>query len=438
MNFGNLKSKSKENILIRNGCIINPKAQEKYKADILVLDGIIKEIKKNITCESADNIQEINAEGLYVCPGFVDMHVHLREPGNEEEEDIESGAKSALRGGITSMACMPNTLPVIDSCYLVEYIKMKAREIDYNVYPVAAITKSLKGEELSEIGLLVNSGAVAFSDDGKGVQNSRLMYEAMRYGKQFDALFILHEEDDNFSNGGIVNEGYYSAILGLEGISNLSEDLMVQRDIMLSKISGARIHITHVSSARSVELIYGAKADGVNITCDTACEYLFFNDSILTNYDTNFKIKPPIRSESDRLAIVEGLRNGTIDAIASDHAPHLLLEKNKSFKEASFGSVGLETLFKASLTKLFYEENLSLEKIVALISLNPAKILNIEGGELKTGSIANISVVDIESENIYSKDSIISKSKNSSFIGQKLNGEIMYTIVNGKSGFSNS
>ncbi|MCE5330309.1 dihydroorotase [bacterium] len=438
MEFENLKSKNKENLIIKKGFVINPQTQEKFEADILILDGKISKISKDITHNNADSVREINAEGLYVCPGFVDMHVHLREPGNEEEEDVESGVRSALRGGITSIACMPNTMPVLDSCYLIEYIKIKAREINYNIYPVAAITKNLQGEVLNEIGLLINSGAVAFSDDGRGVQNARLMYEAMRYGGQFKALFILHEEDGNFSDGGLVNEGYYSAMLGLEGISSLSEDLMVQRDIMLSKVSGARIHITHISSAKSVELIARAKAEGVNITCDTTCEHLFFNDSVLTGYDTNYKIKPPIRSEYDRLAIIEGLRNGTIDAIASDHAPHLLLEKNISFKEASFGSIGLETLFKASLTKLFYEEKLSLEKIISLISLNPAKILNIEGGEIKVGSIANIAIIDINNENIYESDNIISRSKNSSFIGQRLNGEIRYTIVNGKIGFSNN
>ena len=438
MEFENLKSKNKENIFIRKGCIINPQTLEKFEADILISDGEIKEINKNITSGRKDSVREINAEGLYVCPGFIDMHVHLREPGNEEEEDIESGIKAALRGGITAMACMPNTLPVLDSCYLIEYINMKAGKLNYNIYPVAAITRNLQGEALNELGLLVNSGAVAFSDDGRGVQNARLMYEAMRYGKQFKTLFILHEEDCDFSEGGLVNEGYFSALLGLEGISSLSEDLMVQRDIMLSKATGARIHITHVSSAKTVELIASAKTEGIDITCDTTCEHLFFNDSILTGYNTNYKIKPPIRSESDRKAIIEGLRTGTIDAIASDHAPHLLSEKNISFKEASFGSIGLETLFKASLTKLFYEENFGIEKIVSLISSGPAKILNVEGGEIKTGKVANISIIDIQNEAVYEPDNIISKSRNCSFLGHKLKGEVKYTIVNGRLGFINT
>lgn len=437
MEFGNLNLAEKENIIIRKAFVVNPGTGEKSESDVLILDGIVKEIKKNIHFEENILIKEINASGLYICPGFIDMHVHLREPGNMAQEDIESGLKSALRGGITSLACMPNTEPVLDSEHLIEYIKLKAKELDYNICPVASITKNLKGEKLSEFGLLLNSGAAAFSDDGKCIQDSKLMYEAMRYASQFNALLILHEEDLSFSENGLVNEGYYSSMLGLEGISNLSEDLMVSRDIMLARASGARIHITHVSSAQTVKMIECAKKEGIRITCDTTSEHLFFNDSCITGYDTNFKIKPPIRSESDRKAIIEGLRNGAIDAIASDHAPHLSSEKNTSFKEAAFGSIGLETLFKASLTKLFFEENFSLDKIVTLISLNPAKILNIEDTSIKAGKIANISIIDIDSENIYKTADIVSKSKNSAFLNQALKGEIRYTISNGKIMFIN-
>jgi dihydroorotase len=437
MEFRNLNLAEKENIIIRNGFVLNPGSGEKFESDVLILDGIVKEIKKNIHFEENIYVREINASGLYICPGFIDMHVHLREPGNTAQEDIKSGIKSALRGGITSLACMPNTEPVLDTEHLMQYIKLKAKELNYNIYPVASITKNLQGEKLSEFGLLLNSGAAAFSDDGKCVQNSKLMYEAMRYAAQFDVLLILHEEDLNFSENGLVNEGYYSAMLGLEGISNLSEDLMVSRDIMLARASGARIHITHVSSAQTVKMIDCAKKDGVKITCDTTSEHLFFNDSCITEYDTNFKIKPPIRSESDRKAIIEGLLKGTIDAIVSDHAPHLSLEKNTSFKEAAFGSIGLETLFKASLTKLFFEENFSIDKIVSLISLNPAKILNIEDTSIKTGKIANVAIVDIESESIYKTSDIISKSKNSTFLNQALKGEIRYTVSNGKIMFIN-
>ncbi|MCL6087101.1 MAG: amidohydrolase family protein, partial [Actinobacteria bacterium] len=227
-------------------------------------------------------------------------------------------------------------------------------------------------------------------------------------------------------------------LLGLDGISSLSEDLIVSRDIMLAKITGAKIHITHVSSAKSVEMIEKAKNDGLNITCDTTCEHLFFNDSCLTEYNTNFKIKPPIRSESDRIAIIKGLRDGVIDVIASDHAPHLLNEKNVSFKEAAFGSIGMETLFKASLSKLFFEEKFAIEKIISLISYNPANILNIENTSIEPGKIANISIVDINCEDTYKLNDIISKSKNSSFINQNLKGEIKYTIANGKIMFINN
>ena len=438
MEFKNLNSKNKENIIIRNGFIINPQLNNKFKADILIFNGVIKEIKENILLNSRESFKEINAEGLYVCPGFIDMHVHLREPGNEDEEDIYSGVKSALRGGITSIACMPNTEPVIDSEYLIKYIKLKSKELDFNIYPVAAITKNLQGEKLNNLGILKNSGAVAFSDDGKCIQNARLMYEAMRYSIQFNALFILHEEDYSFSENGLANEGYYSTLLGLDGISSLSEDLMVLRDITLAKITGAKVHITHVSSAKTVEMIEKAKNEGLNITCDTTCEHLFFNDSCLAEYNTNFKIKPPIRSESDRIAIVKGLRDGVIDAIASDHAPHLLNEKNVSFKEAAFGSIGMETLFKASLSKLFFEEKFTIERVISLISCNPANILNIENSSIEPGKIANISIVDINCEDTYKLNDIISKSKNSSFLNQNLKGEIKYTIANGKIMFINN
>jgi dihydroorotase len=437
MEFGNLNLTEKENIIIRKGFVVNPCGVEETESDILILDGIVKEIKKNIKLKENIPIKEIDASGLYVCPGFTDMHVHLRDPGNPAEEDIKSGLKAAMRGGITSLACMPNTEPVLDCSYLIEYIKLKAAELGYNISPIASITKNIQGEKISEFGLLLESGAVAFSDDGRCVQNPRLMYEAMRYAAQFNALLILHEEDQSFSESGLVNEGFYSSMLGLEGISSLSEDLMVSRDIMLARATGAKIHITHVSSAESVKMIANAKKDAVNVTCDTTGAHIFFNDSAITGYGTNFKIKPPIRSESDRKAIIEGLKNGTIDAIASDHAPHLSSEKNTSFREAAFGSIGLETLFKASLTKLFFEENFSLDKIVSLISINPAKILNIEDSSIKPGKIANISIVDINSEKLYKTGDIISKSKNSAFLNQTLKGEIKFTISNGKIMFVN-
>jgi dihydroorotase len=442
MEFKNLYTNKKENIIIKNGLIINPTLNEPYKSDILISNGIITEIKENLfekdnIKNNFDNFILIEAKDLFVCPGFIDMHVHLREPGNEYEEDIDSGTKSALRGGITSIACMPNTNPVIDCEHLVKYIKLRSQEVGYNIYPVAAITKNLQGEIINDLKTLKNEGAIAFSDDGKCIQNARLMYEVMRYCAEFNALLILHEEDYGFSNNGVMHEGYYSTLLGLDGISSLSEDLMISRDILLAKITGARIHITHVSSARAIKMIEIAKNEGVKVTCDTTSEHLFFNDSFIQDYNTNFKIKPPIRSEEDRIAIISGLKNGVIDAIASDHAPHLSIEKDVSFNEASFGSIGMETLFKASLSKLYFEENFPIQKIISLISFNPSNILNIENTNIEKGKIANISIVDINTENTYKIKDIVSKSKNSTFLNQNLKGEIKYTIVNGKLMFIN-
>ena len=426
-----MSGNGEKNILIKSGKIIDPGKSREFISDIYIKDGIVSEVKENIKTAKNDAVK-IDAKGCLVSPGFVDMHVHLRDPGFEDEETIETGALAAVKGGVTTVACMPNTNPAIDSEPLVKYILEKSRESACRILPVAAMTRGLKGTEITEMGILAEAGAVGFSDDGKGIGDSRLMYEIMRYSTQFGLPLILHEEDCFISAGGLVHEGRYSSMLGLEGISSLSDDMMIARDIILAKRSRARIHITHLSTKGGVEMIKKAKSEGLDITCDVTPHHLFFNDSCLTTFNTNFKVKPPIRSEEDRQALVEGIKDGVIDAIASDHAPHLDTEKNTTFKPASFGTIGLETLFAAAFSKLCGEEKISLPRFISLITSSPAKILGIDAGKIEVGKTANITVINTEAEEEIKRDSFISKSKNSAFIGQKLKGKIVCTISKGK------
>ena len=426
-----------KNILIKSGKIIDPDRKKEFDSDVFIKEGRISKIDKKIEFKNLDiadknDIFVIDASGFIISPGFVDMHVHLRDPGNEDEEDIKSGINAALKGGITTIACMPNTEPPIDSEHLVKYIIESAAKLDYKIFPIAAMTKKIKGKEITEFGILKRAGAIALSDDGRCVANSRIMYEIMEYASQFELLLILHEEDYSFSEYGLVHEGYFSSKLGLDGISYLSEDLIVARDIMLAKYTGARIHITHVSSKNSVEMIKKAKEDDVNITCDVTPHHLFFNDSYLSDFNTNFKVKPPIRSEEDREAIIAGIKEGVIDAVASDHAPHLETEKNTTFKEASFGAIGLETLFSACYTKLYKQEGIKLPDVISLFTSSPSNILDIESGSFKVGNKADITIFNPDKINKIRKQDFISKSVNSPFTGESLLGEVVYTINNGK------
>jgi dihydroorotase len=425
-----------KNILIKGGRVIDPEKKKEFAADIFIKDGIVEKIGKNIAA-AAGGAEVIDASGLVVSPGFVDMHVHLRDPGFEDEETVESGALAAVKGGITTVACMPNTDPPIDSEHAVKYIMEKSQDAACRVLPVASMTRGQKGKGITEMGLLSQAGAVGFSDDGKCVADARLMYEVMRYSIQFGLPLILHEEDIRMSEYGLVHEGKYSTMLGLEGISRLSDDIMIARDIMLARRSTAKIHVTHLSTAGGVEMIGRAKKEGIDITCDVTPHHLFFDDSVLTSFNTNFKVKPPIRSSEDRKALVEGLKSGVIDAIASDHAPHLDTEKNTTFKQAAFGTIGLETLFSASFTKLCLEENISLTELITLITCGPAKILNIDAGKIEVGKEANIAVIDTGAEKRIVREDFISKSKNSAFIGQKLTGEVVYTISKGRLAYAN-
>ncbi|MDI6891508.1 MAG: dihydroorotase [Actinomycetota bacterium] len=417
-------------VLIRGGRVINPANKTDAVLDVLVEDGKVKMVKKDISVKSAD---VIDASGLIVCPGLIDMHVHLREPGREDEETIASGTRAAVKGGFTAVACMPNTDPVVDNASVIELILERAQnEGVAHVLPVGAITKGLKGEELSEMGELIRVGAVAFSDDGNSVMNAEVMRRALEYSVMLDALIIVHAEDMNLSGRGQMNEGFYSTLLGLKGVPVAAEEIMIARDMILAEMIEARVHITHVSTAGSVRLIRQAKERGVRVTCEATPHHLVLTEALLESYDTNYKVNPPLRTEVDVLALREGLKEGTIDAIASDHAPHALHEKEREFDYAPFGIVGLETTLPLMLTELVESGELSYTQLIEKLSCNPARILGLEAGSLSVGSPANVTVFDPKVKVKVDVSSFESKSRNSPLSGWELIGMAKYVLVDGK------
>ena len=381
-------------LLIRKGHIIDAKTGIDGVYDLLAEDGRIVSISERI--DSA-NCEIIDAEGKFVLPGLVDAHCHLRDPGFEYREDIEIGTRSAAKGGFTSIACMPNTNPVIDNESVVKYILNKAKKEGYvNVYPIGAITKGQNGEELAEIGELKFAGAVAISDDGMPVKNSSLMKKAMQYASMFDIAVISHCEDIDLVEEGVMNEGYTSTIMGLKGIPAAAEETMVARELILSEYLDIPIHIAHVSTALSVELIRNAKKRGVKVTCETCPHYFSLTEEACAGYDTNAKVNPPLRTARDVDAIIEGIADDTIDIIATDHAPHHIDEKRVEFNLAANGMVGFETALPLAVTKLVKPGIITMMKLVEKMSLNPAKLLGISKGTLEPGSSADITILDID------------------------------------------
>ena len=371
----------------------------------------------------------IDINGQYVFPGLVDMHVHLREPGREDEETITSGSRAAAAGGFTAIACMPNTQPVIDSQGLVQFIK--SRQIpECRIYPVGAITKGSLGEELAEIGDMYQSGIVGISDDGKPVTNSNLMRRALEYCRGLNIPVFVHAEDTSLADGGSMNEGPFSTFWGIKGIPNAAESVMVVRDIALSELTDAPVHFCHISTKESVEAIRQAKKRGVKITCETAPHYFTLTDEDVKNYDTNFKMNPPLRSKEDRQAVIEGLSDGTIDLIASDHAPHSVIEKDLEFDRAAFGIVGIETSLSLSL-KLVHDGCLTLTELVHKMAKQPAKILGINN-DIKEGNRADLTLIDPDQEYVIDPSAFRSKSRNTPFAGMKIRGNAFLTMVGGK------
>ena len=415
-------------MIIRNGNVVLKNTVE--KKDILLENGKIVKIAEYIP---ADGNQEIDASGKHIFPGLIDMHVHLREPGFERKEDIESGSKAAVKGGFTQVCCMPNTNPVTDNKVVVTYIKARAKEVNLcKVHPIGAITKGLKGEEMAAIAGMKKAGAVAISDDGVAVKNARLMRLAMEYAKGFNITCLCHCEDKDLVDGGSVHEGLSATIAGIRGIPRAAEDVIIAREIALAESLDAPVHICHVSTYSGVRMIRDAKRAGVKVTAETCPHYFAATDEIIRTYDTNTKVNPPIREEIDKQAILEGLKDGTLDCIVTDHAPHHEDDKNVEYAYAAFGISGIETSFGFAITYLYKAGILSLCELADKMSSAPARILGLEGGEIKEGGVADLTIADLDEKWIVEPEKFVSKGKNNPFGGRELSGVVKYTIVDGE------
>ena len=415
-------------MIIKNGNVVLKNSVE--KKDILIKDGKIEKIADDI---KANGEKVIDASGLHIFPGLIDMHVHLRDPGYEYKEDIESGSKAAVKGGFTQICCMPNTNPIMDNKVVVSYVKHKANEVNLcKVHPIGAITKGEKGEQLADIGEMKKAGAVAISDDGVTVKSSRLMRLAMEYASGFDIKCLCHCEDKELVDGGVVNEGLSSTIAGLKGILRASEDIIIAREIALAESLDVPVHICHVSTHSGVRLIRDAKKAGIKVTAETCPHYYAVTDEVIRTFDTNTKVNPPIREEKDKLAILEGLKDGTLDTIVTDHAPHHINDKNVEYNLASFGISGIETSLGFAITYLYKAGVLTLPEIAEKMSGAPARILNLDGGEIKEKGVADLTLVNLDESFVVDPANFVSKGKNNPFKGYTLDGVVKYTIVDGQ------
>lgn len=414
-------------LLIKGGTAVF--ADKCEVCDILVDGKKIVKIAKNVEEKGA---KVIDAKGLHVFPGLIDLHVHLREPGFEYKEDIASGSAAAVRGGFSQVCCMPNTDPVCDNAAVVGYIVARGREVNLcKVRPIGAITKGEKGEQLAEIGKMKEAGAVAISDDGRPVANARIMRLAMEYASDFGLICLSHCEDKDLVDGGVVNEGYNSTLAGLKGIPRAAEEIMLAREIILAETLGKRAHICHVSTKGGVQLLREAKKRGVAITAETCPHYFTLTDDVIMSFDANTKVNPPIREAEDVAAIKEGLKDGTLDCIVTDHAPHHKDEKNVEYNLAAFGISGIETSFSLSYTYLVKAGVLTLEQLADRMSAAPARILGLEGGALAEGAVADIMLADLNAKYVIDSKEFVSKGKNTPFNGTEVYGKVCCTIVDG-------
>ncbi len=414
-------------LLIKNATIIDPANKIDSQQDILIENNKILKVGKSIKPEGAEII---DAKGMLVAPGLFDMHAHLRQPGREDAEDFKTASHAAAKGGFTSIAAMPNTMPACDNSGIVEYVLSEARRLAIvNVFCIGAITKQRAGEELAEIGDMKDAGVIAISDDGSSVKNAQVLRKSLEYASMFGVPVISHCEDKDLSQKGVMNESLVSTLLGLRGIPNASESTIVARDIALAHLTGAKLHIAHVSTKESVEIIRQAKQKGVNITAETCPHYFTLTDEVVKSFDTNTKVNPPLRAEADRQAIIEALKDDTIDVIATDHAPHTEADKDVEYDAAPFGMIGLETALSLGINELVDKKILTWDKLIRKMSYAPSEILSLPNkGRLIAGADADIVIIDPYKEWIFTRESIASKSKNSPFIGRKFKGCAIMTI----------
>jgi dihydroorotase len=417
-------------LLLKNARVVDPASQRDGVFSILVVDGRIARVAKDV---AADGATILDLSGLCVCPGFIDMHVHLREPGQEWKETIATGTQAAAAGGFTGVACMPNTQPPIDSRSVVEFVVAQARQHGrVPVYPIGCVSKGQEGVELAEMGDMALAGARGFSDDGKPVASAGLMRRALEYSRIFDLPVIDHCEEPTLVAGGVAHEGEVATRLGLSGWPGVAEDVMVQRDILLAEYTGGAVHIAHMSTARSAELVRRAKAAGVRVTCEVTPHHFALTHEAILEYDTHAKMNPPLRTESDRAALIEAIADGTVDAIATDHAPHHADEKCVEFSQAPFGVVGLETAVAICLDRLVHTKLITLPRLVSLLSAGPASVLRLDKGTLREGADADLTVLDLDRATVVRPEDFLSKSANTPFAGWSLRGAPVMTIVGGR------
>lgn len=417
-------------LLIKGGRVINPAEKFDKIADVLVEDGKIKAIGENLEAAGAE---VYDAKGKVVTPGLIDLHVHFREPGQEAKEDFESGANAAAAGGFTTVCTMPNTKPAVDDAAMVRSLEKRAEDVaKVHVKIIGAVTKGQEGKELAELGDMIEAGAVAFSDDGHYDQKAKVLLNAFDYLHTFDKVIVNHDEETSLVEDGVMNEGHRSAMLGLKGRPTVAEDIAVARDIMLAEYAGSRVHVAHISSARAVDIVRQAKKRGVRVTCEVTPQHLTMTDECVNLFDTSTKINPPLRAQKDCEALLEGLKDGTIDAIVTDHSPHAQEDKDREYIYAPSGFPGLETSLGIMLTDLYHQHKLDLATIVSKMTCEPAKVFGMDAGTLAVGKRADITVIDPELTWTVDEKKFYTKGSHSPFIGRELKGKAVLTVVAGK------
>lgn len=417
-------------LIIKNGIIVNPVKNQHEKGDVVIENGEITSLGGVATDRDGDIF---DAEGMFVTPGLIDMHVHLREPGQEAKEDISTGTRAAAAGGMTQVATMANTCPIIDKASILRDVLYRVKEDGVvKVHVIGAVSEKLEGKRLSEMGDMALAGAVAFSDDGHYVDNANFMRRAMEYAGQLGKMIIDHAEDITMCEQGFMNEGDISYALGVTGRPAVGENIAVARDLLLSEMTGCHIHIAHISSAKSVDMVREAKRNGISCTAEVTAQHLYFTDDYLKNYNSAFKMAPPLRTEEDRKALIEGLKDGTIDAIMTDHAPHANEEKDVPFTCAPNGIAGLETSLASTLTVLYHTGEMTMDRIVEVMSVNPAKLLGISGGVLEEGGIADVTVIDPNKEWVVHGKDLYTKAIFTPYENISLRGKAMLTVVDGQ------